>query len=98
MAEPKPTPRVTPRIPVEDRVDRKAHPPRRVLPTTTEDGPRQWKDLHWTTKLALAALAVFWASVPTAGFVAAALGWMWGLGFVGLAGSSLVVSLLLGGD
>lgn len=84
------TPRVRPRVPLEDLVDRETHPPRRKIGTAPDaERPR----LHWTQIVALIALLVFWSTLPVAGFLIHPA-----LGFVGLAVSSLVVAYFMGAD
>ncbi len=77
---------------MEDLVDRTVHPPKKRLRVTApgEDLVR----LPWPARAALVLLAVFWVSVPLAGFlVAEAAG-----GLAGLALASLVVAYLLGSE
>lgn len=87
-------PRVRPRVPVEDLVDRRAHPPRRPIRTTTDQQTRP----HWTTLVALSALGTFWLCLPLAGLLGPLVGLHAGLGLLGLAVSSLVVAYLLGSE
>lgn len=95
-------PRVRPRVALEERVDRVKHPPRQPLPLDGEGAAEKrawsWKDLDPAARAALIALAVFWVALPLAGFLGPMLGWPWGLGFLGLAASSLKIALLLGSD
>lgn len=89
-------PRVRPRARMEDMVDVVAHPPRKKLRTveTVEDEAARSR-FHWTTVVAIVALAIFWAAAgPAAALVAAGSPVGWGL--VGLAGSSLVVAYFMG--
>lgn len=80
-------PRVRPRTSLEALVDTEKHPPRREIPTKAKDEDR----LHWTSVVALVAIFTFWVSGAVAG-VLAAIHPTWGLGPLGLAISSLVVS------
>ena len=88
-------PRVRPRVPIEDLVDRTAHPPRRQIATVPEV---ETPPLHWTSKAALVLMAVFIVSTALAGFLGPILGLWAGLGFGGLALSSLIVAYLLGAE
>lgn len=90
-------PRVRPRVALEDRVDREVHPPRAVISTEGEDGTTT-QAIHWSTKLALVLLAVFWVALPVAGLLGPLLGLWAGLALLGLAASSLTASILLGAE
>lgn len=93
MAEP--STRVQPRIPMEERVDRRRHPARRSIPTKHE---RNRERLPWHLRLSLVLLAVAWASLPLAGLLGPLLGPAAGLALGGLFVSSLIVSWLLGAE
>lgn len=89
-------PRVRPRVPMEDRVDTKTHPPRKVLATVPE-GEGGGK-LHWTTKASLVLLAVFVVVGPLGAFLVPLVGVWRGLGLVLLSVTALVASILLGAE
>lgn len=88
-------PRVRPRVPLEDLVDKSAHPPRRQIGTSPDV---ETPPLHWTSKASLALLAVFVVASTLAGFLGPILGLWAGLGFGGLALSSLIVAYFLGAE
>lgn len=90
-------PRVRPRTAIADRVDKELH----ALPPTipTEDDAQGFASgVHWTTIAALVLLAVFVAALPLAGFLGLLEGRSVGVGFLGLAVSTLTASYLLGSD
>lgn len=92
---PETSPRVQPRVAVEARVDRDAHPPRRPIPTGRTE---RLGGLPWHLRASLALLVVAWLALPLAGFLGPLLGVPWGLGLLGLSISSLVASILLGAE
>lgn len=89
-------PRVRPRVPLEDLVDKTVHPPRRQIGTV--QGGVETPPLHWTSKASLVLMAVFIVSTALGGFLGPLLGLWAGLGFGGLAVSSIVVAYLLGAE
>jgi hypothetical protein len=94
---PETSPRVRPRVQVEDRVDRTAHPPRREIPTIARRRSRLGP-LSPLQVLSLVLLGVAWVALPLAGLLGPLLGLWAGLGFAGLSVSSLVVSFMLGAE
>ena len=86
-------PRVRPRARMEDMVDVVAHPPRKKLRTV--EAVEGTATFHWTTIVAIVALAIFWISAGPAAALAAAgnpVGW----GLAALSMSSLVVAYWMG--
>lgn len=83
------SPRVRPRTRLEALVDTEKHPPRRKIETETPGSER----LHWTSEVALVALAIFWAALPLSGLAWVLSGsYLSAMPCLGLAISSLVVS------
>lgn len=78
-------------------VDTERHPLPPTIPTEGENAP-DLQDLHWTTKAALVLLAVFVLALPLAGLLGVVHGHPLGVGFLGLAISTLTASILLGAE
>ena len=90
-------PRVRPRVAVAELVDKEAHPLPPTI-TTRGEGAAVPTVLHWTTRTALVLLAVFVVALPLAGLLGVLEGTRAGLGFLGLALSTLTAAYLLGSD